>query len=93
MNVLIQDCTLAYNQNGLFVNNDIAGFVVKRNEADQNTMVGFNVSAVTTKLVMENIAYNNPGGNYAGVPSPIIVPATSTNLPTNVGALNLDIVP
>ena len=32
MNVLIQDCTLAYNQNGLFVNNDIAGLVVKRNE-------------------------------------------------------------
>ncbi len=93
VNVLIQDCTLAYNQNGLFVNNDISGLVVKRNEADQNSLVGFNVSAVTTKLVTENIAYNNLGGNYAGVPNAIIVPATTTALPTAIGALNLDIVP
>ena len=45
------------------------------------------------KLVTENIAYNNLGGNYAGVPLDNIVTATSTMLPTTIGALNLAIVP
>ncbi len=95
-NVLIQNCTLAYNENGLTLPFDITGLVVKNNEADQNRLVGFDLANVTsTAFVTGNLAYNNLGGNYTGVSPLNIVTATTANLPdgTAVGFKNLSVVP
>jgi hypothetical protein len=95
-NVLIQNCTLAYNQNGLIVPFDITGLVVKHNEADQNTLVGFDVTnVISPSFVTKNVAYSNFVENYAGVPPENIVTATVANLPdgTAVGFKNLSVIP
>ncbi len=94
--VIVQNSTLAYNENGLIVSQDITGLVVKNNEADQNRLVGFNLAAVTSpKFVTKNIAYNNLVNNYTGVPPANIVTASSVNLPdgTTVGFKNLSVTP
>ncbi|MCE5317691.1 MAG: hypothetical protein LLG04_10115 [Parachlamydia sp.] len=96
VNVLIQDCTLCFNRNGIHATDDIAGVVIKRNQADLNLLVGFDLAAIASpKLVTKNIAYNNLVANYTGVPAANIVNATSTNLPdgTAVGFKNISIVP
>lgn len=93
--VLIQKNTMAYNiGDGVLLSGEVSGVVIKANEADQNSSIGFDVSGTaSTTLVMTNIAYNNTTGNYLGVPPAVIIVTTTATLPNQVGAQNLDIVP
>ena len=91
-NVLIQKNTLAYNTlDGIKIVGNVTGVVIKNNEADRNTGIGFNVLNAVPNLVLGNIAYANTGGNYQGVPASVIREATNVNLPDTVGAKNLSI--
>lgn len=86
-NVLIQNNTLTYNHGaGVGVYGDINNVVIKANEADNNTEIGFDISQVPNPvLVAKNIAYANAGGNYNGVPVNNIVDGTYAVLPVIVG--------
>lgn len=98
LNVLIQKSTLTYNRKAVYVTNDLAGLVVKNNEADQNLLAGFDFTNVTsTKLVTGNLAYNNgptpATTNFINVEAANVLQVGSNNLPDVVGAKNLSITP
>ncbi len=93
--IIIQDCTSAHNKGAGFgvFGDAIPRVVIKASEADNNTGVGFDVSQNPQPVfVTANIAYDNTGGNYAGVSPSVIIKGDQNTLPDTVGAKNLDIV-
>ena len=90
--VLIQKSTSTYNiGDGIAVNGDITRVTIKANEADNNTGIGFNIVDPNPVVVAKNVAVDNGGGNYVGVPANDIVVGTIGNLPLAVGFKNVSI--
>lgn len=73
--IVIQNCTLTNNIGaGVGIYGDISKVVLKANEADSNSGIGFDVSSNPKPvLVTTNIAYDNDGGNYSGVNPTVII--------------------
>ena len=92
-NVLVKDNTSTYNiGDGILVGGAVLGVTVKGNQVYQNTEVGIEVDSENQVLTAKNFAYDNAGGNYAGVPSDDIIEASQGNLPLQVGAKNVSVV-
>lgn len=94
-NLLVQNNTIAFNNGKGYVHTGVvSGVILRGNKFDLNKDIGVDISGTPSPtLVMTNVAYNNTGANYAGVPPAVIISTTTSTLPNQVGAQNLDILP
>lgn len=92
-NLNIIDSVIAYNiGDGIRIDGNITGVVIKNNQLDQNTGVGVNIVNNTNPIfVAKNIAYGNTLGNYSNNLASTVIEGTTTSLPDTVGLKNVSI--